>query len=498
MSETSNRPGKRASGLSACIGMLLANLALAQSADVLPPLQSSLEQAKTARAELLAPRTYVKASDALKDLTKDVSGNAKADRIQKKRTETQQAIDKTQQVVAQSNKTLLTVIKAYDDAVTAGAPKSQGEAWSKAEQRFKQAVSEVEGNDLDDARSKGAEAEVLLRDVELQAIKVNILGEARDVIGKAQVAKVPEFAPRSFAVAQQQLALADQQLARNRYELTEPKRLAAQAAYEARHAQYLAELIGRAQAKDGVKQQVAEEQLLAIEDPIRQLVTELEVAPTFDQGYSSALQQARAKVQQQQQDLINARQSVRDREQQIADLKGQLTDTNAAIQKLETRLGGESEERQALLKRLSAQERLRDNISQVEKLFTAEEGRVYRQGNQMVMSLNAIAFRSAKSTIEPSSFPVLAKVDTAMKLFPTASLVIEGHTDSEGSDSANLLLSQDRADAVRQYLISNLGVNAEKVSSVGYGESKPIASNETESGRARNRRIDIVMDIGAQ
>ena len=92
---------------------------------------------------------------------------------------------------------------------------------------------------------------------------------------------------------------------------------------------------------------------------------------------------------------------------------------------------------------------------------------------------------------------MLAKVGDALKLFPTASITVEGHTDSAGSDSANLLLSQDRADAVRQYLISNLGISTEKVSSIGYGEARPIASNETDSGRARNRRIDVVMQLDA-
>jgi outer membrane protein OmpA-like peptidoglycan-associated protein len=470
--------------------LLLSNLVTAQTVDVVTSLQTSLDQAKAARAELLAPRTYGKAGDVLKDLQKDVSGNAKPERIQKKQVETQQSIDKTQQTIVQSNKTLQTVIKAYDDAVLAGAPKSMGDAWNKAEQRFKQAVAEVESNDLDGARSKGAEAEVLLRDVELQAIKNSVLNEARDVIAKAQAAKVPEFAPRSFAVAQQQLTLADQQLTRSRYELAEPTRLAAQAAYEARHAQYLARQIEQAQSSDGQKQHLAEQQLLAIETSIRQLVAELEIPAVFDQGYTAALTEARNKVQQQQQALIEARQAAQDREQDIAELKHEATE-------LKTRLGGESEERQTLLKKLSAQDRQRENISKIEGMFGADEGRVYRQANQLVLSLNAIRFRSGKSTIEPASFAVLAKVSDAIKLFPDASMVVEGHTDSEGSDSANLLLSQDRADAVRQYLISNLGVGAEKVSSVGYGESKPIASNETEAGRARNRRIDVVMDIGS-
>ncbi len=477
-------------GLRACVACLFASLAVAQAADLQAPLRASLDKARAARAELLAPRAYLKAGATLKDLEKDIDSNARPDRLQRKQAEAQQAIDKTQQVIVQSNKTLQTVIKAYDDAVAAGAPTSQGEAWVKAEQRFKQAVAEVESDDLDDARSRGAEAEVLLRDVELQAIKHNVLHEARDLIAKAQEAKVPEFAPRSFAVAQQQLALADQQLTRGRYELVEPKRLAAQAAYEARHAQYLAGLIEQAQGKDGQKQHLAEQQLLAIEDSIRQLVMELEVPAVFDQGYAAALSEARSKVQQQQQALIVARQATSDREQDLADLKREATE-------LKTRLGGESEERQALLKRLSAQERQRENITRIEGLFTAEQGRVYRQGSQLIMSLNAIAFRSGRSTIEPSSFPVLAKVNDALALFPGASLTVEGHTDSEGSDSANLLLSQDRADAVRQYLVSNLGVSAEKVSSVGYGESRPIANNETETGRARNRRIDVVMDLGA-
>lgn len=462
-----------------------------ERATLFAPLQTGMEQARTARAELLAPRSYVRADEAMKALDRDFNNKAKPDRLQKKQVEVQQLISKTQQIAAQSSKTLLTVIKAYDDAQLAGASKSTGEAWIKADQRFKQAVSEVESGDLDRARSKGAEAEVLLREVELQAIKQAVLGEARDHIARAQLARVPEFAPRSFAVAQQQLALADQQLTRSRYELGEPQRLAAQAGYEARHAQYLAGLIERAQGKDGVKQQLAEEQLLAIEEPVRQLVTELEIPATFDQGYSAALQQARSKVQQQQQELISARQGMRDRDLQIADM-------NAAIKKLETRLGGESEERQVLLKQLSAQERMRENIAKVEGMFTADQGRVYRQGNQLVMSLNAISFRSGKSTIEPDSFPVLARIGEALKLFPLASLTVEGHTDSAGSDSANLLLSQDRADAVRQYLISNLGVSAEKASSLGYGETRPIASNETESGRARNRRIDVVMDLGVQ
>jgi OmpA-OmpF porin, OOP family len=89
----------------------------------------------------------------------------------------------------------------------------------------------------------------------------------------------------------------------------------------------------------------------------------------------------------------------------------------------------------------------------------------------------------------------MKKVQQALTRFPDATIVVEGHTDANGSDSANLILSQDRADAVKQYLVSQLGANAEKVSSIGYGEARPVATNETPAGRARNRRIDLVIHM---
>ena len=478
---------------------LIMSCAVAQSIPdkemLFAPLNAVMEEAKTQRAELLAPEQYADAIDALKDLEKYYSGKPKTDRLQKERDEVQQEFVKARQLAAQSQKTLSSIIKAYDEAVVAGAPKTEGETWKKAEQRFMQAVAKVEDNDLDAARAKGAVAEVLLRDVELQAIKTSILGEVRGLISQAQIAKVPEYAPRSFAVAQQQLVLADQQLMRNRYDVQEPKRVAAQALYEIKHAQYLSDLIQHALAKDGIKQQIAEEQWLAIEPTVRELAAELSVTPVFDQGVVPVVQAMRDRVLEQQQQISTLRSTVADRDQQISQLKAIVSDLNSAITKLDSKLGSESQERLALLKRLSAQDRVRESISKIENMFTQEEGRVYRRANQLIMSLNAISFRSGKSTIEPNSYPVLDKVGQALKLFPNASISVEGHTDSMGSDSANVLLSQDRADAVREYLISNLGVSVEKVSSVGYGESTPVANNETESGRARNRRIEIVMNV---
>jgi len=188
-------------------------------------------------------------------------------------------------------------------------------------------------------------------------------------------------------------------------------------------------------------------------------------------------------------------QEVRRLKQELADRDDQLTALNTQMQRLESRLGGVSEERVSLQRRVDAQERLRSSVAALEATFTPDEARVVRQGDDVVLSLLGIKFPSGRSIIDASSSALMKKVQQGLALFPGASISVEGHTDANGSDSTNLILSQDRADAVRQYLVSNFGVNPEKVSSIGYGEARPVATNETPAGRTRNRRIDLVIHL---
>ena len=76
-----------------------------------------------------------------------------------------------------------------------------------------------------------------------------------------------------------------------------------------------------------------------------------------------------------------------------------------------------------------------------------------------------------------------------MKAHDDIDLVLEGHTDSVGSDKYNMSLSDRRAKAVKAKLVADYGIPAERVSAVGYGESRPIDTNDTDEGRARNRRV---------
>jgi OOP family OmpA-OmpF porin len=101
-----------------------------------------------------------------------------------------------------------------------------------------------------------------------------------------------------------------------------------------------------------------------------------------------------------------------------------------------------------------------------------------------------VHFATAKFRVLPDSFPLLNQVVQALGDFPKMRVSIEGHTDAVGGEAANLRLSQRRAEAVLDYLVSK-GVSPERLEAAGFGPSKPIASNKTASGRARNRRTEF-------
>jgi len=477
--------------VSALRGLLILLLALtgvaraAQDIDA-AALAAAIEKARSEQVDALAPTNFAAAVEAQQAAVKDAEKGRKADKVHAKVQEGEAALSRATTAAAGARQLLGTVIKAREDALTAEAPKFAGQSWQKADERFREAMTANEKNDTKNAQKRAAEAEVLLREAELIAIKGGILDEARALIAQADEAKVAKYAPRSMQAAKRYLAQADQEIQRNRYEVSEPRKLAAQARYEVRHATYLAQLIERTLKEESDDQAGVEALILSWEEPLKRIATEMELSAQFDKGVQGTMQEINEHAATQAQEARRLKQELADRDEAAAAL-------NTELQKLESRLGGVSEERVALQRRVDAQERMRSSVAALEATFTPDEARVVRQGDDVVLSLLGIKFPSGKSTIDASSGALMKKVQQGLALFPGASVSVEGHTDANGSDSQNLILSQDRADAVRQYMVSNFAFNPEKVSSVGYGEARPVATNEPPAGRTRNRRIDLVI-----
>lgn len=118
---------------------------------------------------------------------------------------------------------------------------------------------------------------------------------------------------------------------------------------------------------------------------------------------------------------------------------------------------------------------------------------VVRQGDNITLNMPSnITFGFDSAALDPKFYPVLDNVAATLREYDQTIVEVAGHTDSVGTDSYNQTLSQQRAGSVGNYLMMK-GLNRERFITVGAGESRPIASNDSESGRAQNRRVEITL-----
>jgi outer membrane protein OmpA-like peptidoglycan-associated protein len=161
------------------------------------------------------------------------------------------------------------------------------------------------------------------------------------------------------------------------------------------------------------------------------------------------------------------------------------------LQDAEERL---AREEKGTRERLEAERRFQQVFHEIQAEFEPTEAEVfYKQGDRLFIRLKAIQFPVGKDIIMPHNYPLLRKVQRAILAFDEPNVLIEGHTDSTGSEAMNEELSERRAQAVREYFVANGTLPQERIIADGYGSRRPLAPNETEEGRAINRRIDVVI-----
>ena len=112
---------------------------------------------------------------------------------------------------------------------------------------------------------------------------------------------------------------------------------------------------------------------------------------------------------------------------------------------------------------------------------------------KITISLN-VQFDSDKAVVKKKYHDDIKRVADFMKEFPDTTAEIGGHTDSTASKAYNQKLSEKRANSVRQYIIDKFGIDGSRLTAKGYGEDRPIASNNTEDGKQKNRRVEAVLE----
>lgn len=180
----------------------------------------------------------------------------------------------------------------------------------------------------------------------------------------------------------------------------------------------------------------------------------------------------------------------------VGKLEANLKSTKQTLQEKEgvlTRTEGVLKTQEEQLARASTQVRFQQAMDEAREVIPQSDALVYQQGNKLVFRLKRVNFRSGTAVIPEFSKLLISKVDAIIKKLDAEKVVVQGHTDSVGSEKINQRLSTERATAVANYLFTLRG--GYKIQYVGYGESHPISSNETEAGRATNRRVDLIVSV---
>ena len=142
----------------------------------------------------------------------------------------------------------------------------------------------------------------------------------------------------------------------------------------------------------------------------------------------------------------------------------------------------------------AASARLNDALTQLRTLV-AEITNLRETSRGLVISLSDILFETGKATLKPGAVQNITRIAAVLNQYPDYQISVEGHTDSRGTDAYNQKLSDDRARAVADALVS-AGVSPGRISSKGFGETQPVATNSTAAGMQQNRRVEVIV-LGA-
>ncbi len=435
-------------------------------------VNKAIADANAVTANILSPVSYGKAKKLYDRADDRYEKGQSIERIKKELAEATGLFKKATDNSAIAKLTFENVLKARDDAAAAEASARALKNWTEAEQKFSDAARSLELGSLKRAKDKISSTEALYRKAELNAIKASYLSETKALIDQATNKRVVRYAPKTLENASTLLASAEKELNENRYDTDYPRSLAKQARYEAKHAIYIASRVKLLQNEDVS----AEDILLKSEEPLTAIASLLDLNVQFHNGFDDPTKAIKARIEGLLKDSY-----------ELGERKKEIEFLETEIATLEKRLGIQSE-------RIAKQEAQKNKLREVTGLFSKNEAIVLRQGNNVLLRLIGLTFNPGSSTIATRNFQLLNRVQKAIDMYPEFRVIIEGHTDSFGSDATNHALSTDRAKAVREYIIANMNDRLPTdIEAIGFGETRPIANNETQDGRAKNRRIDLVL-----
>ena len=418
-------------------------------------LQSAVTDARTKGAELLAPESYNKALDSLESAM-DAAHNNKTDAANLEASEGLKIINKVKSDTETNRKLLSEVLSARERAIAAGVVTLQAEKFAELDGDLKKTATLVEDGNIEKAKQRRPKLIEDYTQLELTALKQGTADLAKSAIANAKKQDAKKYAPKTLARAEEEMALAVSILDADRSQTEKADAQANKAKWLAEQSAAITETVKDFDRRDYTMEDVVlwhQEQLSMVNEPLGGQLP-------FNEPSEMA----------------------------VLELRNAITQLKTAEDKYGKQLALTEKDRLALQQKDLAQ---KEKFEKVQAMFNESEANVYRQRQNVLISAHGFQFPSGQSEIQTDNFPLMNKIIRAINIFPDARIEVTGHTDSTGSDAINKTISQARAEKVGKFLTEVGEISPKRITTSGYGESRPVASNETAAGRAENRRVEI-------
>jgi outer membrane protein OmpA-like peptidoglycan-associated protein len=456
--------------------MFFTSAACAMSMD---DVEKRIVEAEQLRAAEFSPEHY---NDA-KEYLAEAKGYIQMDQSEQAR----KALDKSASELDQAILTVQTIssqfsglVESRDRMQMTDASYLREDLVSRAEQDFNRVVAYVEGEDMKKAKAQAKVALQTLRSAQVVALRKQFVRPVVLKVAEGRKLKARDYAPKATGVAVSARKEVERLIKESPDEQVKMHAIAQQGEAKAQRAIEVATL-GR-DIRDNPS--MVETLRDAEETRLNALGQYLGVNLS---GTHSAEQQAMM-LQEAVESMQNS-------------YKKQLQDADKEVASLNAKLGiyeGDLASMNELRRKLQLKRDAEAKIERLTKLFNPDEVEILLTPDaDVILRMKRLNFRSGSAVISPNTYAMIDNAVEAVLMFSDRLVRVEGHTDSAGGNEYNQALSERRSEAVKAYLMAKLEV-PRSVESVGFGEERPIANNETLQGREKNRRIDIVLLVPQQ
>jgi len=452
----------------------------------LAKLAQALDQAKKNRVNLLAPNSYKAAFEQYLEAYSTADNDQKI-AAKKMIFASEKTLEKAINHAQTSKKLLTEVLDARTRAYQSGASQRSPKDLKKLDNNLVKTASLVENGSIEKAKQRRLELQRAYSDLELRALKESTVNLASTAMENAKRSNAQKLAPKMLARAEEELNLAQSALEVDRSNRQKANTQARHAAVLANRSAHIAKTVDNYKKFDFTEEDI----VLAHQKDIALLGQAAGKHIQFDQANDITVKELSNEIKS----LMDSNTQYK---QRIAMLEAQLAQTNTSHQQELARTKAKySDEISVLDKSKQELTRLQKEQSarfeRIQSLFNDKEANIFRQKNNVLLSVHGFKFPSGSAEIRPENFVLLNKIVKVISEFKGSKIVVSGHTDSTGTSTINKVLSDVRAQNVAKFFTEVGGIELHRLQAAGFGQEKPIASNQTQNGRALNRRVEVLI-----